>query len=103
MSLLLFLLILCSVGGCGGSTTQRDSNTECGAEKGKDLNVSQCGETRLTFHTSVEVPQLRQWYRFNPKPSDRILLKYAEVLNQSSLRQERYYFLLLLQTIFANY
>jgi hypothetical protein len=89
---------LCTVGGCGGSTTpsQRDKTIESGSEKGRDLNasVSQCGETRLTFHTSLEVPQLRQWFRINPKPSDRILLKYAQILNQSSLRQERYYSIL---------
>jgi len=90
------LLLLCAVGGSGsGSGLQTDNTTEgeCGAEKGTDLSqvsATQCGETRLTFHTSLEVPQLRQWFRVNPKPSDRMLLKYAQLLNQSSLRQERY-------------
>jgi len=83
---------LCTVGGCGGSAipSQRDNTIESGSEKDFNASVSQCGETRLTFHTSLEVPQLRQWFRINPKPSDRILVKYAEILNQSSLRQERY-------------
>lgn len=53
--------------------------------------MSQGGETRLTFHASLEVPQLRQWYHLNPKPSDRLLQTYAELLNQSTIRQERYF------------
>lgn len=99
----LLFIIICieyylSVGVCGNSnqSEQRvDKTEEKSEEKDRDLDktvsrVKQSCETRLTFHSGLEVPQLRQWFRSNPKPSDPILLKYAEHLNQSPLRQERY-------------
>ncbi|CAG2115760.1 unnamed protein product [Medioppia subpectinata] len=85
---------------CGVSSEpkRRDNRSEekSEEEKGTELDTSltqttsQSCETRLTFHSGLEVPQLRQWFRTNPKPSDRLLLKYAEILNQSSLRLESY-------------
>ncbi|CAG2165429.1 unnamed protein product, partial [Oppiella nova] len=63
---------------CGVSphNQSRDNTREEGSEeKATDLDTSvaqttQTCETRLTFHSSAEVPQLRQWFRSNPKPSD---------------------------------
>ena len=47
-------------------------------------------EARLTFHPKQEVPRLVEWFQLNRNPSDHILSYYADMLNQSSLRAERF-------------
>lgn len=47
-------------------------------------------EARLTFHPKQEVPKLIEWFHLNRNPSDRELSCYAELLNQSPLRVERF-------------
>lgn len=44
---------------------------------------------RCFFHPHKEVPLLRDWFKSNQKPSDYILNRYADILNQGSVRQER--------------
>lgn len=46
-------------------------------------------DARLTFHPKLEVPRLVEWFQLNRSPSERQLVYYADLLNQSSLRAER--------------
>lgn len=53
-------------------------------------STSSTGNVRLTFHSKLEVPRLKEWFQQCTNPSERQLAQYADTLNQSSLRAERW-------------
>ena len=90
------ILILTAVGSCVVSkdkdTKVKSESSDLTSDKDKEgysIQGGGSGEARLTFHGTYEVPQLKQWFKVNPKPSDHMLKKYAEMLNQGPVRQER--------------
>lgn len=44
---------------------------------------------RCFFHSTEEVPLLRQWFASNPKPTEQQFNRYADILNQGVTRIER--------------
>lgn len=47
------------------------------------------GGARLVFDKSREIPQLKDWFANNTKPSDELLEEYSKILNQHALRKDR--------------
>lgn len=71
----------------GCSTLNLIQETSQGMELSKECSKP---EARLTFHAKQEVPQLKEWFEQNQNPSERMFSCYADILNQSSLRTERF-------------
>lgn len=55
-----------------------------------DEKVQSQSDARLTFHSKQEVPRLVEWFNLDRNPSERQLSYYADLLNQSPLRVERF-------------
>lgn len=47
------------------------------------------GGARLVFDKTREIPQLKDWFSTNTKPSDELLEEYSKILNQHVLRKDR--------------
>ena len=47
-------------------------------------------DTRLTFHPIFELPKMRDWYCACKNPSDQILRRFLEELNEGHIRQQRH-------------
>lgn len=47
------------------------------------------GGARLVFDKTREIPQLKNWFANNMKPSDKMLEEYSKILNEHALRKDR--------------
>ena len=46
-------------------------------------------DTRLTFHPIYELPRMRDWYKACKNPSDQILRRFLDEINEGHVRQQR--------------